>query len=49
MAERDLSKLTNDELRRLQAELPPIVNDASNPVNDERNAIVAEGKRRGMW
>jgi len=45
----DLSKLSDDELRRLQSALPPVTSDASNPANDYPNAIIAEGKRRGLW
>ena len=45
----DLTKLTDIELRRLQADNPPDNADASNRKNDYPNAIMAEGKRRGMW
>ena len=49
MANADLTKLSDVELRRLQAENPPTNNDASNPINDYPKAIWVEGKRRGLW
>ena len=44
-----LSTLTDDALRRLQEAHPPIISDASDPANEYPNAILAEGKRRGLW
>lgn len=45
----DLTKLSDDDLRKFQDAFPPVISDASNPANEYANAIIAEGKRRGMW
>lgn len=49
LTEAQLQALPADSLRRLQSEYPPITNDAPNPANRYRWAIVEEGRRRGMW
>jgi hypothetical protein len=44
-----LHYMTDDEIRRLQATYPLITSPADDPSNTWREAIFAEGKRRGLW
>lgn len=46
MSTLDLTKLTDEELRRLQEGNPPINSDASNMANAVPNAILEEWQRR---